>query len=151
MIRNAIQRFMYGRYGNDQLNVGLMVLYLVLYLLYWLTGADLLYWVSMVVLFTALFRLLSRSHAKRRAENAKFLQAVVPLLKWYRLRRTIRQDKEHCYFKCPNCGQQLRVPRGKGKITVTCGRLLRRKVQLHHPVRRVAHRLYGAPACDGAH
>ena len=86
MIRNAIQRFMYGRYGNDQLNVGLMVLYLVLYLLYWLTGADLLYWVSMVVLFTALFRLLSRSHAKRRAENAKFLQAVVPLLKWYRLR-----------------------------------------------------------------
>ena len=98
MIRNAIQRFMYGRYGNDQLNVGLMVLYLVLYLLYWLTGADLLYWVSMVVLFTALFRLLSRSHAKRRAENAKFLQAVVPLLKWYRLRRTIRQDKEHCYL-----------------------------------------------------
>ena len=65
MIRNAIQRFMYGRYGNDQLNVGLMVLYLVLYLLYWLTGADLLYWVSMVVLFTALFRLLSRSHANR--------------------------------------------------------------------------------------
>ena len=41
MIRNAIQRFMYGRYGNDQLNVGLMVLYLVLYLLYWLTSADL--------------------------------------------------------------------------------------------------------------
>ena len=81
MIRNAIQRFMYGRYGNDQLNVGLMVLYLVLYLLYWLTGADLLYWVSMVVLFTALFRLLSRSHAKRRAENSKFLQAVIPLLK----------------------------------------------------------------------
>lgn len=120
MIRNAIQRFMYGRYGNDQLNVGLMVLYLVLYLLYWLTSADLLYWISMVVLFTALFRLLSRSHAKRRAENAKFLQAVGPLLKWYRLRRTIRQDKEHCYFKCPNCGQQLRVPRGKGKITVTC-------------------------------
>ena len=54
MIRNAIQRFMYGRYGNDQLNVGLMVLYLVLYLLYWLTSAELLYWGSTVVLFTAL-------------------------------------------------------------------------------------------------
>lgn len=116
MIRNAIQRFMYGRYGNDQLNVGLMVLYL----LYWLTSAELLYWGSTVVLFTALFRLLSRSHGKRRAENARFLQAFGPFLKWYRLRRTIRQDKEHCYFKCPNCGQQLRVPRGKGKITVTC-------------------------------
>ena len=83
MIRNAIQRFMYGRYGNDQLNVGLMVLYLVLYLLYWLTRAELLYWGSTVVLFTALFRLLSRSHAKRRAENAKFLQAVGPLCLLY--------------------------------------------------------------------
>ena len=119
MIRNAIQRFMYGRYGNDQLNVGLMVLYLVLYLLYWLTGADLLYWVSMVVLFTALFRLLSRSHAKRRAENAKFLQAVVPLLK-------CTAAPHHS----PGQGalllqvSQLRPAapgaRGKGKITVTC-------------------------------
>ena len=120
MIRNAIQRFMYGRYGNDQLNIGPMALYVVLYLLYWLTDVDLLYWVSTAAIFIVLFRLLSRSHARRRAENAKFLQAVGPLLKWYRLRRTIRQDKEHCYFKCPNCGQQLRVPRGKGKITVTC-------------------------------
>ena len=38
----------------------------------------------------------------------------------FRLRRTIHRDKDHRYFKCPNCGQQLRVPRGKGKITVTC-------------------------------
>ena len=73
-----------------------------------------LYWGSTVVLFTALFRLLSRSHGNRRAENARFLQAFGPFLKWYRLRRTIRQDKEHCYFKCPNCGQQLRVP-GEGQ------------------------------------
>lgn len=141
MIRNAIQRFMYGRYGNDQLNVGLMVLYLVLYLLYWLTGADLLYWVSMVVLFTALFRLLSRSHAKRRAENAKFLQALVPLLKWYRLRRTIRQDKEHCYFKCPNCGQQLRVPGARARSPSPAGAAappLRKRADPRAPFRPAA-------------
>ena len=34
MIRNAIRRFMYGRYGNDQLNLFLVVLYLALYLLF---------------------------------------------------------------------------------------------------------------------
>ena len=28
--------------------------------------------------------------------------------------------KTTAYLKCPNCGQMLRVPRGKGKITVTC-------------------------------
>ena len=38
MIRNAIQRFMYGRYGGDQLNVFLLVLYLCL--LYTSDAAD---------------------------------------------------------------------------------------------------------------
>ena len=53
-------------------------------------------------------------------ENARFMRLAGPVLSWLRLRRTIRRDKEHVYFKCPSCGQQLRVPRGKGKITVTC-------------------------------
>ena len=120
MIRNALQRFMYGRYGNDQLNFTLLVLSLALYILYGFTGFDLLYWVAFVLIAFALFRTLSRNPARRRAENAKFLRVAGPAIQWFRLRRTIHRDKEHCYFKCPNCGQQLRVPRGKGKITVTC-------------------------------
>ena len=120
MIRNALQRFMYGRYGNDQLNFTLLVLSLALYILYGFTGFDLLYWVAFVSIAFALFRTLSRHPARRRAENAKFLRVAGPAIQWFRLRRTIHRDKEHCYFKCPNCGQQLRVPRGKGKITVTC-------------------------------
>lgn len=120
MIRNAIQRFMYGRYGNDQLNLCLIGLYLVVYLLSAFTRVYALYWVSLVLMAVALFRLLSRNLARRREENVRFLQAIAPLVRWFRLQRTIRRDKEHRYFKCPNCGQQLRVPRGKGKITVTC-------------------------------
>lgn len=120
MIRNAIQRFMYGRYGTDQLNIALLVLYLALYLLSALIRLEALYWLSLVVLALLLFRTLSRNPARRRAENAKFLQVAGPFLRWWRLQRTVHKDKEHRYFKCPNCGQQLRVPRGKGKITVTC-------------------------------
>ena len=120
MIRNALQRFMYGRYGNDQLNVALLVLYLAFFLLYLITGLEPLYGISFVVILFALFRMLSRNPARRRAENAKFLRVAGPAIQWFRLRRTIHRDKEHCYFKCPNCGQQLRVPRGKGRITVTC-------------------------------
>ena len=67
-----------------------------------------------------LFRFLSRNIPRRRAENLRFMRAAGPIMSWLRLRRNIRRDKEHVYFKCPSCGQQLRVPRGKGKITVTC-------------------------------
>ena len=120
MIRNALQRFMYGRYGSDQLNRFLTIAYLVLFGLYFVTGFDLFYLLCSVLIFVVLFRMLSRNLAKRRAENQKFLRKADPAIRWFRLQRTIRRDKEHRYFKCPNCGQQLRVPRGKGKITVTC-------------------------------
>ena len=120
MIRNALMRFMYGRYGQDQLNLFLLVSYLVLYYIFLFTRFVPLYWVSLALLAWTLFRLLSRNAPRRRAENAKFLKLIGPLQRWFHLRRTIYRDKEHCYFKCPHCGQQLRVPRGKGKITVTC-------------------------------
>ena len=29
-------------------------------------------------------------------------------------------DKDHKYFFCPKCGQSVRVPKGAGKIRVTC-------------------------------
>ncbi len=120
MIRNAIQRFMYGRYGNDQLNLFLMGLYLLLYLVFMFTGLDVLYFVSFALLALTLFRLLSRNMERRRMENMKFMKAAGPVISWFRLRRNMRRDKEHVYFKCPSCGQRLRVPRGRGKITVTC-------------------------------
>ena len=120
MIRNAIQRFMYGRYGNDQLNLFLAVVYLLLYLVFMFTRLELLYVISFVLLGAVLLRMLSRNIERRRMENARFMRAAGPVLSWLRLRRTIRRDKEHVYFKCPSCGQRLRVPRGKGQITVTC-------------------------------
>ena len=120
MIRNAIQRFMYGRYGNDPLNLFLIGVYLLLYLVYMFTRLEPIYWVSFALLLAALFRLLSRNMERRRMENARFMRAAGPVISWLRLRRNMRRDKEHVYFKCPSCGQQLRVPRGKGRITVHC-------------------------------
>ena len=118
--REKLIQFMYGRYGNDQLNMVLVLLSLALYLVFAVTSWTFLYAVSFMLMAVALFRCLSRNYDRRRAENGKFLSLVQPVTRWYRLRRTIRRDKDHCYFKCPNCGQQLRVPRGKGRITVTC-------------------------------
>lgn len=119
-MRNAIQRFMYGRYGNDQFGFFLLGLAVFLSLLAALSDFVLLNLVAEVIILYALFRMFSRNTYKRREENRKFLHRVNPFLKWFRLQQTIRKDKTHRYFKCPNCSQYLRVPRGKGKITVTC-------------------------------
>ncbi len=119
-MRNAIQRFMYGRYGNDQLGFFLIALYFVCSLLSAVTEIGVISLIGDVGVFFALFRMLSRNVTKRREENAKFLRKVNPILKWFRLQQTMRKDKTHRYFKCPNCAQHLRVPKGKGKITVTC-------------------------------
>lgn len=120
MIRNAIQRFMYGRYGNDPLNLFLIGLYLLIYLVSLFIRLGVLYWASFALMAVALFRMLSRNIERRQMENAKFMRTAGPVLSWLHFRRAIRRDKEHIYFKCPSCGQRLRVPKGKGKITVTC-------------------------------
>lgn len=117
---NLLKKVMYGRYGGDQLSIFLMVLYLVLYFVAALTGFDPVSWAATLLLVWALYRSMSRRIDKRRAENARFMELAGPILSWFKLRRAIHKDKDHCYFKCPNCGQSLRVPKGKGKITVTC-------------------------------
>ena len=124
MLMNFFRKLMYGRYGSDQLSFFLLILYVVLILLSGLPHLELLSWVALAVLLWDLFRMFSRRIDRRRAENARFLALAGPVVRWIRLRHNIHRDKEHRYFKCPNCGQQLRVPRGKGKITVTyrsCG------------------------------
>ncbi|MEG2120080.1 MAG: hypothetical protein RRY53_06960 [Pseudoflavonifractor sp.] len=115
-----LQKIMYGRYGVDPLSLGLMVLYFVLYLLSGILRWGWLSWLALLPVVFALLRMFSRNVPKRRAENAKFMALVGPAVRWFKMRRTIHRDKEHAYFKCPNCGQYLRVPKGKGKLTVTC-------------------------------
>ena len=34
----------------------------------------------------------------------------------------MRSDREHRIFRCPKCDQRVRVPRGRGRIEITCPR-----------------------------
>ena len=120
MVRSWLNRFMAGRYGGDQLNLFLIALYLVLYLVFLFTRLLVLELLGTAVLVVSLFRSLSRNTERRRAENTRFLQAVRPLWRRWTGFRARTHDREHRYFKCPNCGQRMRVPRGKGRITVHC-------------------------------
>ena len=120
MIRQYMTRFMAGRYGGDHLNLFLIALYLILYVVFVFTRLLVFELLGTVLLFISLFRSLSRNLERRRAENNRFLQLVRPISRKWAALRARAQDREHRYFKCPNCGQQMRVPRGKGRITVHC-------------------------------
>ncbi len=124
-LRDAIARFMYGRSGVDQLGIALLVAELVLSFLGGLiplraVGAALRL-LSLVLTVLLFYRTLSRNVAKRRAENARFLQWWTPVRTGFRDVRARRADKAHKYVKC-SCGTWCRVPRGVGKVELMCPR-----------------------------
>lgn len=120
MIRRMLAQLMIGRYGGDQLNMFLIMGYLILSLIFLFAGWVALDLVALALLLAALFRAFSRRLDRRREENARFLQMIRPIQRRFNSLRTRAGDREHRYFKCPNCGQQMRVPKGKGRITVHC-------------------------------
>ena len=124
MIRNFFNRLMYGRYGSDSLSLFLVTAGLVVWLISqfvrigWLSAV--LWIISYAALIWAIFRMFSRNYARRRSENDRFTALVDPLMQVFRRKRTQMRDRDHVYFRCPNCGQMLRVPKGKNRISITC-------------------------------
>lgn len=107
-IREGIARFMAGRYGMDQLGVALLIASLVFVLLGRFLYAPLSL-IALALMALSIYRSYSRQIEKRRRENARFLHLLDPL-----------RDREHRYYRCPKCRQQVRVPRGKGRIAIRC-------------------------------
>lgn len=102
-------RFMYGRYGSDQLNVVLLVLGLAISLAGSFSRLPWLAYLSWVPFFAVIFRMFSRNISARRRENQRFVGFFSRL-----------RDRDNRYFSCPKCHQMVRVPKGKGKINIRC-------------------------------
>ena len=111
----ALRSFMSGRYGTDRLNMVILCTGLVASILSMMIPAqpfNVVFWaLSYILMIVAIWRSLSRNTYKRYQENRKFLQFFDRL-----------KDRQHRYFDCPKCRQMVRVPRGKGKISITCPR-----------------------------
>ena len=120
-LRNRMSRFMIGRYGIDELakvNLGAAVGLMVLNLFF---RIRLLNPVILVLLGLVYFRMFSRNISARYGENQKYLQIKARALGLFgQERRKLEDRKENHIYKCPGCGQKLRIPRGRGKIVVTC-------------------------------
>lgn len=128
--RDGAARFLCGRNGTDQLNGGLLVLYVGLVLLRSLLVLFFPYEAvsalfSLLILLlsaTIVFRIFSRNLPRRQAENARFLRWWTPRAAALAARHTRRRDRDHRYFRCRSCGALCRVPRGRGRIRITCPR-----------------------------
>ena len=121
MIRNWLRNFMIGRYGPDQLGVALIVSSLVLYVLAAIIGVPVISFIAYAAMLFEMFRMLSRNIQKRRAENDKFIKFWWPIRQKLKFRiEKLKSAGKYKFFKCPACGNNLRVPKGKGKIKITC-------------------------------
>ena len=109
----SLRNFMAGRYGTDRLNmvilaagvatclIGTLIPGVVAKLVFTAVSYGLMIW--------AICRTMSRNTYARYQENQKFSRFFDRL-----------KDRQHRYYDCPKCRQNVRVPRGKGKIAITC-------------------------------
>lgn len=120
-MKRRLAEFMNGRYGADQLSKFMLGVCLVCLVVNIFTGVRAVYLVALLILGICYYRMLSRDYARRSAENQKYLNLL-----WKgkgrlaKTRNRIVQSKDFHIYKCPSCGQKIRIPRGKGKICITC-------------------------------
>ncbi|MCR4616961.1 MAG: zf-TFIIB domain-containing protein [Lachnospiraceae bacterium] len=118
--RNWLQRVMYGRYGQDSFGMFLMVLALILFTVSLFT-IPYVYIAAFAIIGYEYFRMFSKNRAARYKENMWFIRNTA----WARnlgakIKYTFTEGRKYKVFKCPKCGQKLRVPRGRGKIEIRC-------------------------------
>jgi hypothetical protein len=117
-IAGKMRAFFYGRNGFDDLAKHSLILSIVVFLIYGFLPQGILKLIFSLITYGlmvyAYFRILSKKVYKRTQENKKYLGAInMTKTRW-------KQRKTHKFYKCPKCKTWLRVPKGRGKITITC-------------------------------
>ena len=120
-MKERMQRFMAGRYGNDQLNQFIFIVAIISMVLEIITRQSLFYTLTLVLLILAYVRVFSRNINKRYEENIKFLQKKDAILNKFRKQKYYAAQRRNFHiYTCPQCKQKIRIPKGKGKISITC-------------------------------
>ena len=120
-MKERMQRFMAGRYGNDQLNQFIFIVAIISMVLEIITRPSLFYTLTLVLLILAYVRVFSRNINKRYEENMKFLQKKDAILNKFRKQKYYAAQRRNFHiYTCPQCKQKIRIPKGKGKISITC-------------------------------
>ena len=133
-MREKLQRFMNGRYGADELGKAMnscAVVFLFISIFSGILPAlHIFYWAGIILVIYTCYRMLSRNISKRYEENQKFMTARYRAVtkREGRKKRWAQRDT-YRFFKCPDCKQMVRVPKGRGKICITCPKCKREFVK----------------------
>ena len=122
-MREKFRQFMIGRYGTDGLNQFLSMSSIVMLLVSLLTRVSLFTWLGVALLVFCYYRTFSRNISKRTEENYRFYSLKDRFNNKFRnLKEQWANRKLYHYYRCPQCRQKLRVPRGRGRIQISCPR-----------------------------
>lgn len=111
---------MWGRYGNDNLNQFLLAVAFACLIISFL-GGGIFYILATVIMVFAYYRMFSRNISKRSAENQQFLKQKMKVRSFFiKKKRELGQRKNYHIYRCPNCKQKIRVPKGRGRIAISC-------------------------------
>lgn len=120
-MRDRFYRFMQGRYGQDAFSRFLLGAALVCIVLNVLVRSRILSVLAWALLLYTYFRLFSKNHAARYAENQRYLDATAKIRYWFDQQKKLSAERKyHHIYVCPKCRQKIRIPKGKGKIMVRC-------------------------------
>ena len=125
-----VSNFMRGRYGQDELNRKLIILTFILIIVNIFMRIGLLNLLVLGLIVYTYFRMFSKNYYARQRENIKFLNFMNKfstkrkmhqgMNNGYKNNSYTTNDKTYTIVKCPSCGQKVRVPKGLGKINITC-------------------------------
>ncbi len=115
-----LNNVMRGRYGNDSLNQAISIVAIVLWIINFIVKNNILQTVVLVLMILTIVRSFSKKWAKRNAENQKYLNATMPIRRYFKVVKRNFDDKGYKYFLCPTCKTMVRIPRGRGKVEIKC-------------------------------
>ncbi len=113
------RQIMAGRNGFDRLSITLIVFAFILDGFAFLSPLVVIF--ALAITAYAIWRAFSKNLAKRREENYRFIRITGDIAEAFaQWKFRLRQRKQYRFFSCPGCKSKLRLPRGKGKISITC-------------------------------
>ena len=112
---------MIGRYGVDAFGKFLLGAMIVVWAINLFANSKILYSWALLLMVYAYYRMFSKNTTKRYQENVKFLQLKNKVISRFQSEKSqLQQRKTHHIYRCPTCKQKIRIPRGKGRICITC-------------------------------
>ena len=124
-LREMLAKFMYGRYGTDRLNMFLLIVLIVcaglnLFVRNGYFSIVMSSWETLLIVLIY-YRMFSRNIQKRYAENQKYLSLENKVKRFFGRTKYIQEQRKDIHiYTCPQCRQKIRIPKGKGKISVRC-------------------------------